>query len=902
MIMKGKFISGLLTLSIIFGFIPNTAIIALAATSGGKATAASYLGIQGSYNPGDTFEVKETYNGHSSSHHTSIVITINGAVVFDRGDSGSAENIDAIYTVPRITGSGCIYTFNYDDYPDSYLTDSRWQVHPFTINYSSAYLNMSSAANSTSQQDVLNNMIIQGGLGGSARITAWNPNLATESSSGSISGTAVISYSDGGAETVNFNLPIAKLIQSVNSAATKIQASLGNFVANNNTTAEDIINAVRTNITNSNITIGFGSNSDAFQIQKATYDIAGLITGKIYVSDGSSSTNVPVNLTIAKLQLNSVDLTDAQNAVAKAELNKSQIDVDSAQIAINKLPSCNTRTGLQTRLDAVQQYINQVSVATKAVEKAEGSKAQLDIDTAQVLITALPTGKDKNDLQSRLDVVQEIVNATTAVEEAEASKTQSDVDVAIELVDTLPDSQNKTDLESRLDVVQAIINAITAVEKAETSKAQLDVDAAKELVDALSDSEDKTDLEERLDVVQAVINATTSVGKAEGSKTQSDVNAAKALVDLLTDSQDKTDLENRLDAVQAIIDATQAVDKAGQIKSQEDADSAQQDINKLPDGQDKSNLQDELNKIENEINQELQDTQASIEAALGNIKATNNTTEQNIIDAVKTNITNSNITIAFGTDEGQAFTKKDADYSSAGAITGTIIVSNGAKSANVQVSLTIDKLVKQPISGGGGGGGTSSHSSTDDETNTQNQSNTTASDTNNESTGWKNINGIWHYYDDNGRMITGWIKVDNLWYYFKSDGSLATGWLLWNNNWYYLNEKGGETLGVMQIGWIQWNGKYYYLNPNENGPQGAMETGWLKWNSNWYYLSSDGSMKIGWLNYNGVWYYLGSNGVMAIGWFEDADGTWYYLQTSGVMAHDITIDGYYLDSTGAWVQ
>ncbi|WP_186005562.1 hypothetical protein [Clostridium sp. DL-VIII] len=899
--MKRKFISGLLVLSIIFRVIPNTAITALAATSSGSVTTAGYLGIQGSYNPGDTFEVKETYNGHSDSHHTSIVITINGAVVFDRGDSGSAENVDAIYTVPRITGSGCIYTFNYDDYPDSYLTDSRWQVHPFTINYASAYLNMSSATNSTSQQDVLNNIIIQGGLGGSARITAWNPSLATEISSGSISGTAVISYSDGGTETVNFNLPIAKLVQSVNSAATKIQASLGNFVANNNTTAEDIINAVKTNITNSSITIGFGSNSDAFQIQKATYDIAGLITGKIYVSDGSSSTNVPVNITIAKLQLNSADLTDAQNAVAKAESSKLQADVDSAQIAINKLPLCNTKTSLQTRLDVIQEYIDQVSEATKAVEKAEDSKAQLDVDAANELVSTLPDSQDKTNLKERLDVVQAIISARTAVEKAEASKVQSDVDIAKTLVDALSDSQNRTDLESRLDVIKAIINAVTAVEEAEGSKAQSDVDAAKKLVYALPDGEDKAGLEGRLDVVQEIINALTAVEKAESSKTQSDVDVAKALVDLLTDSQEKTDLKDRLDSVQAIIDAAQAVDKAGQTKSQDDADSAQQDINKLPDGQDKSNLQDELNKIENEINQELQDTQASIEAALGNIKATNNTTEQNIIDAVKTNITNSNISMAFGTGEGQAFTKKDADYSNTGAITGTIIVSNGAKSVNVEVNLVIDKLVKQST-GGSSSGGTSSHSSTDDEVNTQNQSNTTTSDTKNESNGLRNINGIWHYYDANGKMITGWIEINALWYYFKSDGSLATGWLLWNNNWYYLNESGGKTLGAMQTGWIQWNGKYYYLNPNENGSQGAMEIGWLKWNNNWYYLNSDGSMKIGWLNYNGVWYYLGSNGVMAIGWFEDADGTWYYLQISGVMAHDITIDGYYLDSTGAWVQ
>lgn len=39
----------------------------------------------------------------------------------------------------------------------------------------------------------------------------------------------------------------------------------------------------------------------------------------------------------------------------------------------------------------------------------------------------------------------------------------------------------------------------------------------------------------------------------------------------------------------------------------------------------------------------------------------------------------------------------------------------------------------------------------------------------------------------------------------------------------------------------------------------------------------------------------------SIGW-KEIDGKWYYFGQDGYMAHDTTIDGYYLNSTGAWVK
>lgn len=48
----------------------------------------------------------------------------------------------------------------------------------------------------------------------------------------------------------------------------------------------------------------------------------------------------------------------------------------------------------------------------------------------------------------------------------------------------------------------------------------------------------------------------------------------------------------------------------------------------------------------------------------------------------------------------------------------------------------------------------------------------------------------------------------------------------------------------------------------------------------------------------GMWWYSEGNS-WATGW-RQIDGKWYYFNTSGYMEHDTTIDGYYLDSTGAW--
>jgi FOG: Glucan-binding domain (YG repeat) len=79
----------------------------------------------------------------------------------------------------------------------------------------------------------------------------------------------------------------------------------------------------------------------------------------------------------------------------------------------------------------------------------------------------------------------------------------------------------------------------------------------------------------------------------------------------------------------------------------------------------------------------------------------------------------------------------------------------------------------------------------------------------------------------------------------------------------------------------------------------ADTSGWVNNNGTWSYLRVDGTKATGWLQDGGNWYFLQSSGAMKIGWLQDG-GNWYYLNSNGAMAHDTTVDGYYLSSTGAW--
>ena len=173
-------------------------------------------------------------------------------------------------------------------------------------------------------------------------------------------------------------------------------------------------------------------------------------------------------------------------------------------------------------------------------------------------------------------------------------------------------------------------------------------------------------------------------------------------------------------------------------------------------------------------------------------------------------------------------------------------------------------------------------------------------------TGWVHDEGYWYYLQKDGgfdsrinrltvgELARGWINDNSTWYYLDpTTATMQTGWQYLGNKWYYLRSS-----GAMATGWYQEGSTWYYLDVQN----GDMKTGWVSINGDWYYLRSSGAMATGWLQDASTWYYLNaSNGDMKTGWFQ-VNGKWYYAYSSGALAVNTTVDGYYVNYNGEWVQ
>ena len=170
-------------------------------------------------------------------------------------------------------------------------------------------------------------------------------------------------------------------------------------------------------------------------------------------------------------------------------------------------------------------------------------------------------------------------------------------------------------------------------------------------------------------------------------------------------------------------------------------------------------------------------------------------------------------------------------------------------------------------------------------------------------TGWLYDQSNWYYLAKTGHLgkdylggerRAGWINDDSTWYYLDpKTGIMQTGWKYLGNKWYYLRSS-----GAMATGWIKDGSTWYYLDQSN----GDMKTGWAYVGNKWYYLRSSGAMATGWYQEGSTWYYLNaSNGDMKTGWFQ-VNGKWYYAYSSGALAVNTTIEGYYVNYNGEWVQ
>lgn len=99
------------------------------------------------------------------------------------------------------------------------------------------------------------------------------------------------------------------------------------------------------------------------------------------------------------------------------------------------------------------------------------------------------------------------------------------------------------------------------------------------------------------------------------------------------------------------------------------------------------------------------------------------------------------------------------------------------------------------------------------------------------------------------------------------------------------------------------------LNPQavQNNAQTSQNTQlkgtWQRNNTGWLYVLSDGSyVTYTWKEIDGNWYYFNADGYMLVGW-QNINGNWYYLDLNSgkMLANTTTPDGYYVNSSGAYV-
>lgn len=94
--------------------------------------------------------------------------------------------------------------------------------------------------------------------------------------------------------------------------------------------------------------------------------------------------------------------------------------------------------------------------------------------------------------------------------------------------------------------------------------------------------------------------------------------------------------------------------------------------------------------------------------------------------------------------------------------------------------------------------------------------------------------------------------------------------------------------------WIQDDTGWWYQNYDGSYPSSA----WKNIGGYWYAFNENGYMRTGWFKDGDYWYYLAENGQMQTGWITVGEKE-YYLAENGQMAHDTTVDGHELDSSGA---
>ncbi|AUM93737.1 transglutaminase domain-containing protein [Clostridium sporogenes] len=363
-----------------------------------------------------------------------------------------------------------------------------------------------------------------------------------------------------------------------------------------------------------------------------------------YLSEYEDLSNKYQKETEDKNKIENID-----SAISAMEITKDTFSLEDLEkeynktlAEVNNLTDNTIKNGFLSRLQSIDKFIIQqkqvkyqtnVNNATKAVEKAEASKNQADVDNAKILVNSLKDA-DKSNLNARLDEVQKAIDAKKteeekqaeyeakvqtaikAVEKAEKTTIYDDYISATKLVLELQDSEIRTKLLDRLREVKVDIGrkeeATNLVKLAEEDNTETNYNRALESINRLRDNELKKDLLNRLNKVKSNIDNNNSkkeeanklVSQAEKDNKEETYNKALVAVQSLEDNQLKEELLNRLNNVKSIIDNNSKKEDVTKLVEQAEKDNREETYNKaltavkaLEDSQAKKDLLNRLDKV-----------------------------------------------------------------------------------------------------------------------------------------------------------------------------------------------------------------------------------------------------------------------------------------------------------------
>ena len=251
---------------------------------------------------------------------------------------------------------------------------------------------------------------------------------------------------------------------------------------------------------------------------------------------------------------------------------------------------------------------------------------------------------------------------------------------------------------------------------------------------------------------------------------------------------------------------------------------------------------------------------------------------------------------------------------------------------------------------------------------TSNQSSTEAIVDDVHQNGWQKDNNNWRYYEDN-KPVLNWKQIAGVWYYFNQDGIMLSNtihddyllnksgalaessWVKLAEQWYYADEKGKVTRdkwekiagvwyrfdqkGAMlnntiykeylfsasgalaESSWVKISDKWYY--GNQEGK--ISRDKWEKVKDSWYYFNKDGIMlsetiykdylfnkngslaESSWVKLGNQWYFADASGKILKDKWEKIKDNWYHFNADGVMESSVwKKKKYYLKDNGAMAQ